>query len=142
VRILAGPDAPVAFTIFRAERDERLLCHLYQHIRFRFSCSRALSVRGAGIILRADNQTGNADERKRQGPKLPFRKYCVRPISCMLLAMCETTRSSIPPSFFFFEYMYAVTTMAQITRLLTRSWRHRAQLMSSRRIRAVNMDSS
>ncbi|KAI0274529.1 hypothetical protein BGY98DRAFT_55222 [Russula aff. rugulosa BPL654] len=56
--------------------------------------------RAQGRILPAGNPTANADGRKRQIFKPTFQKYCVRPISYMLPAMRETTRSPISLSFF------------------------------------------
>lgn len=46
----------------RVERVERLPRYMYQSIRFYFSCSRALSARGAGRTLRVNNPTAKADE--------------------------------------------------------------------------------
>ena len=97
------------YKILSAISASAAACASISDSALQFSCSCAFSVRDAGRTPRAYNPTAEADERKRQGLKLSFRAYCVHPISCLFLAMHETTRSPISSSSSFFELMYTMT---------------------------------
>jgi hypothetical protein len=113
-----------------------------------FSCSRALSVRGTGKILRADDPlaTADADGRKRQGLNLPFSKVlCTHRISLACYFRCAKRRGPLflPTPFLSLGVYVCHDKVDQITnhkalhkRLAVSSL---IDVMSSRRVRAVTI---